>query len=141
MCSNATHLSLSRASGSILRPGLPPARARGKGPRIISFTFISPHRPIQDRKTCTYVRLLGPCFKTGRVDDRPTHPRDKSNKSGSNALRWAGTTLHLHREPSTNTGWPPHLASHTRPSRIYTTPLGGEFCAQSMRRHLRVLGL
>ena len=35
--------------------------------------FISPLRPIQDRATCVYVGLLGPCFKTGQMDDRPTY--------------------------------------------------------------------
>ena len=37
-----------------------------KQPR--SVTFIAPLGPIQDRATCVHVRLLGPCFKTGRVE-------------------------------------------------------------------------
>ena len=36
--------------------------------------FISPLWPMQDRATRAYVGLLGPCFKTGQMDDRPTYP-------------------------------------------------------------------
>lgn len=35
--------------------------------------FISPLWPIQDRATRADVGLLGPCFKTGQMDDRPTY--------------------------------------------------------------------
>jgi hypothetical protein len=35
--------------------------------------FISPLWPEQDRATCAVVGLLGPCFKTGQMDDRPTY--------------------------------------------------------------------
>ncbi len=34
--------------------------------------FTAPHWPIQDRATRARDKLLGPCFKTGRVDNRPT---------------------------------------------------------------------
>jgi hypothetical protein len=35
--------------------------------------LISPHKPKQDCATCIVVGLLGPCFKTGQMDDRPTY--------------------------------------------------------------------
>ena len=35
---------------------------------ITRVTFISPYWPIQVQKTRAHVRLLGPCFKTGRVE-------------------------------------------------------------------------
>jgi hypothetical protein len=35
--------------------------------------LISPLGPVQDRATRAYVGLLGPCFKTGQMDDRPTY--------------------------------------------------------------------
>lgn len=44
-------------------------------PKIIQLTFISPFTPGQDGVTRVHVRLLGPCYKTGRVDDRPTSSR------------------------------------------------------------------
>lgn len=53
--------SLERDRGSQLRPNERPMlslRLR----RLVSAT------------ACAHVRLLGPCFKTGRVDDRPTAP-------------------------------------------------------------------
>ena len=41
---------------------------------MTAFTFISPNR-VCHPKTCAYVRLLGPCFKTGRLKPFRQHPR------------------------------------------------------------------
>ena len=35
---------------------------------ITPLTFIAPHKPRQDCATRIHVRLLGPCFKTGRIE-------------------------------------------------------------------------
>src|SRR5215469_2009054 len=35
---------------------------------ITPLTFIPPHKPSQDCATRIHVRLLGPCFKTGRIE-------------------------------------------------------------------------
>ena len=35
---------------------------------ITPLTFITPHKPKQDCATRIHVRLLGPCFKTGRIE-------------------------------------------------------------------------
>jgi hypothetical protein len=47
--------------------------------------------PVQDRVTRTHAKLLGPCFKTGRVDDRPTCSRCLGTDAKS-APRSAGRT-------------------------------------------------
>src|SRR5256885_9966972 len=47
-------------SGRVLRP---PTRGG-----ITPLTFIPPHKPRQDCATRIHVRLLGPCFKTGRME-------------------------------------------------------------------------
>ena len=36
--------------------------------RITMIAFASPHKPIQDCATRVLTRLLGPCFKTGRIE-------------------------------------------------------------------------
>ena len=42
---------------------------------ITSISFNAPLKPGQDWSACIYARLLGPCFKTGRIDCRSTDRR------------------------------------------------------------------
>ena len=52
--------------------GSAPAWRRNPGP----FTFIAPLGLVRPM-TCTHVRLLGPCFKMGRVGHRPFARRER----------------------------------------------------------------
>lgn len=49
-----------------------------------SFTFIAP-LSFKDSSTRMYVRLLGPCFKTGRMGNRPTHCQPKARIPQNNS--------------------------------------------------------
>lgn len=55
--------------------GAPPPEGRGSPLRLrwAVLRFHCAPGPSQDPLTRAHVRLLGPCFKTGRVGDRPTH--------------------------------------------------------------------
>ncbi len=52
-----------------------PSRLRGRGPMSASQTDFHSHFAVEFRNpmTCAHVRLLGPCFKTGRMGDRQNH--------------------------------------------------------------------
>ena len=56
------------------------ARKRSPLRQQVPFAFTSP-LGLENPMTCTHVRLLGPCFKTGRRRRRPTRNRDAGRAS------------------------------------------------------------
>ena len=82
------------------RRGFPPRPAEP------TFTFIA-HQGFSHLNTRAYVRLLGPCFKTGRLKPFRQHPERVCGPPPGRAPRPHGTTLVPHdrdargrREPS-----------------------------------------
>src|ERR671925_2233227 len=76
---------------------------------ITPLTFITPHKPTQDCATRIHVRLLGPCFKTGRIETTTAVMRklqpDLPVTSGSRVELFA-------RLATTTSNSPPSLRPH-----------------------------
>ena len=86
---------LGEASGSHL--GQPPPEGGGR-----PFTFIAPRRLSDEPLTRARVRLLGPCFKTGRRDDRLLHRRmSRGLTSCKNPPRHSRMRLQPQQKPTT----------------------------------------
>ena len=70
--------------------GAPPPERRGSPLRLrwAVLRFHCAPGPSQDPLTRAHVRLLGPCFKTGRVGDRPTRcqPRASDGSVAANGV-------------------------------------------------------
>ena len=49
------------------RARVPQRAARGAPKRVLPILELSPHSGFNHPSTCAHVRLLGPCFKTGRI--------------------------------------------------------------------------
>ena len=49
------------------RARMPQRAARGAPQRVLPIFELSPHSGFNHPSTCAHVRLLGPCFKTGRI--------------------------------------------------------------------------
>src|SRR6266480_726962 len=76
---------------------------------ITPLTFIAPHKPRQDCATRIHVRLLGPCFKTGRIETTTA----VMSKLQSDFPVTAGSRVELFaRLATTTTNSPPDLRPH-----------------------------
>ena len=102
------------------------------GPPGRAFTLIAPLGLVRPM-TRTHVGLLGPCFKTGRVDHRPTRrrarcrlPQPTGLNPGLGALLRAGTTSGTVAGPARTPGAPRSPREGTVPStRAFDGPATG----------------
>ena len=102
MYAQGTH----RPRGSVRVPGL---RPEGIGPRPAgqrTFTLIAPLGLVRPM-TRTHVGLLGPCFKTGRVDHRPTRRRARCRLPQQRGAPRSGHHVEDRRRASQDTGGSP----------------------------------
>ena len=87
--------------------GAPPSRERipPESDARRTFTFIAPLGFVQDPVTRAHVRLLGPCFKTGRTGSRPIrHVRADARPPGPTAARVPGALRTVHQSRTRGDG-------------------------------------
>ena len=101
-------------------------RPRPKGDRIsprrheVAFTFIAP-RGFSHPKTRAHVRLLGPCFKTGRMDPYDRQRPKAYPAAAEKRIEWRKIYSVKAIEP-----WPVRVSCSMIPAR-HRMSLGGSF--------------